>query len=158
MKKIFFLLFFIFLTTPLISSNNEKEILTLKYQAVSVGQISLACRLIALSTSLVIAKAVDSEYISGLLDNIDATIVNCKKILSAGNDSPDKFTLEIYRGIDYLLDCSKNVKKYSTLQSYDNLLSVRECIDKSEKIVEKLSEDYNKLSTGKNKFKSARPE
>jgi hypothetical protein len=151
MKNIFIIIFTLFFSFYGFADQNSKDVLTLKYQAIAVGQISLAYRLVALSTSLAIAKAVDPEYITSLLDNVDSTIVNCKKIVSVNNDSPDAFNLEIFKSIDYLLACSKNVKKYSGLQSYDNLSKVRECIDESAKLVEKLSEDYNKLSSVKTK-------
>jgi hypothetical protein len=151
MKNIFILFFTLFLSFSMFADQNSKDVLTLKYQAIAVGQVSLAYRLVALSTSLAIAKAVDPEYIASLLDNVDSTISNCKKIVSVNNNSPDAFTGEIFKSIDYLLACSKNVKKYASLQSYENLSSVRECIDESAKIVEKLSEEYNKLSSGKTK-------
>jgi len=151
MKNIFVLFFALFLSFSMFADQNSKDVLTLKYQAIAVGQISLAYRLVALSTSLAIAKAVDPEYVASLLDNVDSTISNCKKIVSVNNNSPDAFTVEIFKSIDYLLACSKNVKKYASLQSYENLSSVRECIDESAKIVEKLSEEYNKLSSGKTK-------
>ncbi|HSW61666.1 MAG TPA: hypothetical protein VLJ60_12765 [bacterium] len=151
MKNIFILFFTLFLSFSMFADQNSKDVLTLKYQAIAVGQVSLAYRLVALSTSLAIAKAVDPEYIASLLDNVDSTISNCKKIVSVNNNSPDAFTVEIFKSIDYLLACSKNVKKYASLQSYENLSSVRECIDESAKIVEKLSEEYNKLSSGKTK-------
>jgi hypothetical protein len=157
MKNIFIVFFTLFFFFYGFADQNSKDVLTLKYQAIAVGQISLAYRLVALSTSLAIAKAVDPEYITGLLDNVDSTIANCKKIVSVNNDSPDAFNLEIFKSIDYLLACSKNVKKYSSLQSYENLSSVRECIDESAKIVENLSERYNKLSSEKTK-KAESPE
>lgn len=151
MKNIFIIIFTLFFFFYGFADQNSKDVLTLKYQAIAVGQISLAYRLVALSTSLAIAKAVDPEYITSLLDNVDSTIINCKKIVSVNNSSPDALTLEILKSIDYLLTCSKNVKKYSSLQSYENLSSVRECIDESAKLVEKLSEEYNKLSSSKTK-------
>ena len=79
MKKLFviFVLFFFFFSVSAQEKNiNNPEVLELKYKAVAIGQISLAYRLIALSTSLAIAKAVDPDYISGLLDNVDSTIDN----------------------------------------------------------------------------------
>jgi hypothetical protein len=154
MKKFFIffvLLFFLFSVSAQEKNINNPEVLELKYKAVAIGQVSLAYRLIALSTSLAIAKAVDPDYISGLLDNVDSTIDNCKRIVSVNNDRPDNLSKNIVEGINYLLNCSKNVKKYAFLQSYDNLTSVRECIDESAKIVEKLSDDYNKLSSSKTK-------
>lgn len=148
---LFFIIFLLFFQgfSEDIGNKNNKEVLELKYKAVAIGQMSLAYRLIALSTSLAIAKAVDPDYISGLLDNIDSTIINCKNIVSVNNDQSDDLSKNIIVGIDYLLNCSKDVKKYSFLQSYDNLTKVRECIDESSKIIDNLSTEYNKVSSKK---------
>lgn len=154
MKKLFVAVFAVFFIFNLFADQNDKEVLTLKYQAIAIGQLSLAYRLIALSTSLSIAKAVDADYIVSLLDNVDSTISNCKKIIGINNNDTNSFTKEIITGTEFLLNCSKNVKNYSLLQNYDNLTKVRECIDESSKIIDKLSVEYNKISsisTHKNK-------
>jgi len=144
MKKIavFFLVFSFFIS--IYSNESSADLLREKYKAVSIGQLSLAYRLIALSTSLSIAKAVDKDYIISLLDNVDATIINCKKIVEADNNKPDKITRKILSGIDQLTDCSNNVKKYSASQSYENLTKVRTCIDDCAVMIEKLSDQFNK--------------
>jgi hypothetical protein len=151
MKKVmvFFLLFSFFIS--IYPNEGSAELLKEKYKAVSIGQLSLAYRLIALSTSLSIAKAVDKDYIISLLDNVDATIINCKKIVAADNDKPDKMTKEILSSIDQLIDCSNNVKKYSASQSYENLTKVRKCIDECSVMVEKLTDNFNKKSDVKKK-------
>ncbi|HNW82425.1 MAG TPA: hypothetical protein PKG52_05965 [bacterium] len=147
MKKLFLVIITIFLFFSINANDYDKEYLTLKYQGVAIGQISLAYRLISLSTSLAIAKAVDKEYIFSLLSNVDSTILNCKNIITNNNGTPDNLSKHLLEGIDSLVQCSKNVKDYTSLQSYDNLNKVRGCIDKSSENIDKLTDEYNKTSS-----------
>lgn len=155
MKKTLVAIFILFFFLFLYSNDDGREYLTLKYQGVAIGQISLAYRLISLSTSLSIAKAVEKEYIFSLLSNVDSTILNCRNIITNNNSSPDILSKHLLEGIDALVECSKNVKDYTALQSYDNLNKVRTCIDKSSENIDKLTDEYNKASSlFKDKVKS----
>jgi hypothetical protein len=49
----------------------------------------------------------------------------------------------ILESIDYFIACSKNVKDYTILHSYENLQKVRTCIDRSGKYVDDLTELHN---------------
>lgn len=147
MKKLFFVFLFFLFSLSLIGNENDAKLLTLKYQGVAIGQISLSYRLISLSTSLSIARAVEKDYIFSLLDNVDSTLLNCKKIVSSNNSNPDKLSKNILVSIDFLVNCSKNVKEYAALQSYDNLNKVRDCIDHSSERIDKLTDQFNEASS-----------
>lgn len=150
MKKLFLIVFALFFVFISFADENDKQYLKLKYQGAAIGQMSLAYRLISLSTSLSIAKAVDKEYIFSLLSNVDSTILNCKNIITGNDSNPDSLSKHLLSGIDSLVACSKNVKDYTELQSYDNLNKVRTCIDKSSETIDNLTDEYNKISA---KFK-----
>lgn len=147
MKKLMVFIFLLFFIFSIHADEHDRQYLTLKYQGVAIGQISLAYRLISLSTSLSIAKAVDKEYIFSLLGNVDSTILNCRSIITGNNSDPDTLSKHLLEGIDALISCSQNVKDYTSLQSYDNLNKVRACIDKSSENIEKLTDEYNKASS-----------
>ena len=152
MKK-FVLLVLIFLSFSLFSIDEKKDFVVPKYQSIAIGQLSLAYRLMTLCTSLSIAKAVDDNYIVSILDNIDSTIKNCSNIVSDKNSNSDALSKLILESIDYFIDCSKSVKNYTTLHSYENLQQVRTCIDKSGKYVDDLSKLHNKKVKNKEKNK-----
>ena len=149
MKKI--IIFLLFLTFTLFPQDKKEDFVVPKYQSIAIGQLSLAYRLMTLSTSLSIAKAVDDNYIVSILDNVDSTIKNCSNIIADKNSKKDAISKLIIEAIDYFVSCSKNVKDYTTLHSYENLQQVRACIDKSGKYVDDLTELHNKKIKGKNK-------
>ena len=152
MKKfiLIFILFFTFFLFSTDTKDKKDEFVVPKYQSIAIGQLSLAYRLISLSTSLSIAKAVNDEYIVSILDNIVSTIKNCSDIVAAKDSSKNELSELIVKSIDYFINCSDNVKKYTTLHSYENLQKVRTCIDRSGKYIDELTDLHNKNS-GKNK-------
>lgn len=147
MKKLLICIILLFFVVSVHADEHDRQYLTLKYQGVAIGQISLAYRLISLSTSLAIAKAVDKEYIFSLLGNVDSTILNCKSIITGNNSNPDILSKHLLEGIDSLISCSQSVKDYTSVQSYDNLNKVRTCIDKTSENIDKLTDEYNKASS-----------
>lgn len=146
MKKIVLvlLLLFTFTIIPADLKNKNSNFVVPKYQSIAIGQLSLAYRLISLSTSLSIAKAVDNEYIVSILDNIISTIRNCSDIISAKDSKKDDLSALIVESIDHFISCSGNVKSYTKLQSYENLQKVRKCIDRSGKYIDELTDLHNK--------------
>jgi len=150
--KIYAAFIFIFVISFSAFSLDKKEDFVIpKYQSIAIGQLSLAYRLMTLSTSLSIAKAVDDNYIVSILDNIDSTIKNCSGIVSDKNEKKDDLSKLILESIDYFLSCSKNVKSYATLHSYENLQKVRTCIDRSGKYVDELTALHNNKTKPKKK-------
>ena len=149
MKKILVFLFVTFFLFNAFSQDKKDDFVIPKYQSIAIGQLSLAYRLMTLSTSLSIAKAVDDEYIVSVLDNIDSTIKNCSSIVTQTDVKYDEISNLILESIDYFIRCSKNVKDYTTLHSYENLQKVRTCIDRSGKYVDDLTELHNSKSKKK---------
>ena len=143
MKRVFLVFLILFSIFSLFAESAEKTILTMKSQALAIGEISLAYRLENLTMSLAAAKAVDKEYISAILDELDATVSNGKSLFLAGNASQDYLTKEIVSAFDQLLKCSENIKKYSAAAkiSADEVL---QCLEISRKKLDLLSETYNK--------------
>ncbi len=146
MQKVLVLFLFFLFLFPVSPSSYDINFLTRKYQGVAIGQLTLAYRLISLSTSLAISKAVDKEYIISLLDNVDATVMNSKRIIASNDRDPDPLTLEILKGIEFFVTCSKNVKEYSSNQNYENLTKVRVCIENSSNIIDSLTDNFNSLN------------
>lgn len=146
MKKLLLVIIVVFTFSlfPADTKNNKDDFVVPKYQSIAIGQLSLAYRLISLSTSLTIAKAVNDEYIVSILDNIVSTIKNCSDIVSAKDSKKDELSNLIIEAIDYFIKCSANVKDYTTLHSYENLQKVRSCIDRSGKYIDDLTELHNK--------------
>lgn len=146
MKKFIIILIFL-LSFSLFAEGKSKKndnFFVPKYQSIAIGQLSLAYRLMTLSTSLSIAKAVDDDYIISILDNVDSTIKNCSNIVEADNGKKDEISKLIVETIAYFVSCSKSVKDYTALHSYENLKKVRTCIDKAGKYVDELTELHNK--------------
>ena len=150
MRRFFSLFLFLFFLFPIFAESAETTLLTLKYQATAIGEISLAYRLETLTMSLAAAKAVDKEYITAILDEVDATVENGKSIISTKNASPDQLTKEIIAAFDQLLKCSGNIKKYSLSKENNNRGEVEKCLEISKKNIDKLTDMHYKIQN-KNK-------
>ena len=150
MKRVSLVFLILFSLLQLSAGSSEKTLLTLKYQITAIGEISLAYRLQSLTMSLAAAKAVDSGYISAILDETDATIENGKSAIIAKNTAPDALTKEIISAFDTLLKCSENIKKYSAANGKTGNGEVEKCLDESRKNIDKLTDMYNKTQN-KNK-------
>jgi len=156
MKNYLVFLFVFFFMFNIFSQDKNDDFVVPKYQSIAIGQLSLAYRLMTLSTSLSIAKAVDDDYIVSILNNVDSTIKNCSNIVSQTDGKNGDIPKMILEAIDYFISCSKSVKNYTTLHSYENLQKVRACIDRSGKYVDDLTELHNgktKKKNTKNKLK-----
>lgn len=150
MRRFFSLFLFLFFLFPIFAESAETTLLTLKYQATAIGEISLAYRLETLTMSLAAAKAVDKEYITAILDEVDATVENGKSIISTKNASPDQLTKEIIAAFDQLLKCSGEIKKYSSAQGKTGREEVEKCLEISRDNIDKLTDMYQKIQN-KNK-------
>ena len=150
MRRFFSVFLILFSLSSLFAESSETTLLTLKYQAVAIGEISLAYRLESLTMSLAAAKAVDSGYITAILDEVDATLENGKSIISTKNTSPDQLTKEIIAAFDQLLKCSENIKKYSSAQGKTGRDEVEKCFEISRGSIDKLTDMYQKIQN-KNK-------
>ena len=142
MRRVFFVFLILFFLVPIFADSAETALLTLKYQATAIGEISLAYRLESLTMSLAAAKAVDSGYITAILDETDSTLKNGKSIILVKNMAPDPLTKEIVSAFDQLLKCSGEIKKYSLASSSAD--EVSKCLELSQKKLDLLSEMYNK--------------
>ncbi|MBQ3369008.1 hypothetical protein IJG44_08940 [bacterium] len=150
MRRFFSLFLFLFFLFPIFAESAETTLLTLKYQATAIGEISLAYRLETLTMSLAAAKAVDKEYITAILDEVDATVENGKSIITTKNASPDQLTKEIIAAFDQLLKCSGEIKKYSSAQGKTGREEVEKCLEISRDNIDKLTDMYQKIQN-KNK-------
>lgn len=150
MRRFFSLFLFLFFLFPIFAESAETTLLSLKYQATAIGEISLAYRLETLTMSLAAAKAVDKEYITAILDEVDATVENGKSIISTKNASPDQLTKEIIAAFDQLLKCSGEIKKYSSAQGKTGREEVEKCLEISRDNIDKLTDMYQKIQN-KNK-------
>jgi len=144
MRRVFFVFLILFFLIPIFAESAETTLLTLKYQATAIGEISLAYRLETLTMSLAAAKAVDKDYITAILDEVDATLENGKSIISTKNTSPDQLTKEIISAFDQLLKCSGEIKKYSSVPSKNSSEQISQCMEISRKKLDLLSEMFNK--------------
>ena len=144
MRRVFFVFLILFFLIPIFAESAETTLLTLKYQATAIGEISLAYRLETLTMSLAAAKAVDKDYITAILDEVDATLENGKSIISTKNTSPDQLTKEIISALDQLLKCSGEIKKYSSASSKNSSEQISQCMEISRKKLDLLSEMFNK--------------
>lgn len=144
MKRVSLVFLILFSFFSLFAENAETTLLTLKYQAAAIGEISLAYRLETLTMSLAAAKAVDRDYITAILDEVDATVSNGKSIISTKNTSPDTLTKEIIAAFDQLLKCSGEIKKYSSVPSKNSAEQISQCMEISRKKLDLLSEMFNK--------------
>ena len=150
MKRVFLVFLILFFLVPIFADGAETVLLTLKYQATAIGEISLAYRLESLTMSLAAANAADSEYISAILSETDATVENAKSIISTKNSSPDPLTKEIISAFDQLLKCSENIKKYSEAKGKNGRDEVEKCLEISRGNIDKLTDMYQKIQN-KNK-------
>ena len=150
MRRVFFVFLILFFLIPIFAESAETTLLTLKYQATAIGEISLAYRLETLTMSLAAAKAVDKDYITAILDEVDATLENGKSIISTKNTSPDQLTKEIISALDQLLKCSGEIKKYSSASSKNSSEQISQCMEISRKKLDLLSEMYNKKQNKNN--------
>lgn len=150
MRRFFSLFLFLFFLFHIFAESAETTLLTLKYQATAIGEISLAYRLETLTMSLAAAKAVDKEYITAILDEVDATVENGKSIITTKNASPDQLTKEIIAAFDQLLKCSGEIKKYSSAQGKTGREEVEKCLEISRDNIDKLTDMYQKIQN-KNK-------
>lgn len=150
MRRFFSLFLILFFLAPLFAESAETTLLTLKYQATAIGGISLAYRLETLTMSLAAAKAVDKEYITAILDEVDATVLNGKSIILTKNSSPDPLTKEIVSAFDQIVKCSGEIKKYSSSQGKNGRDEVEKCLEISRKNIDKLTDMYQKIQN-KNK-------
>ncbi|MBO4700016.1 hypothetical protein J5690_10520 [bacterium] len=139
--SVFLILLFLF---PLSAESAGQTLLTLKSQALAIGEISLAYRLETLTMSLAVAKAVDREYVTAILDEVDATVANGKSLLLAKNTSPDILTQEIVSAFDQLTKCSSEIKKYSSGDKKISAEQISQCLEASLKKLNLLTEMYNK--------------
>ena len=144
MRRFFSVFLILFFLVPVFAESAETTLLTLKYQATAIGEISLAYRLETLTMSLAAAKAVDKDYITAILDEVDATVENGKTIISTKNTSPDQLTKEIISAFDQLLKCSGEIKKYSSASSKNSSEQISQCMEISRKKLDLLSEMFNK--------------
>ena len=144
---VFIILFSFFTLFP---DSAEITLLTLKYQAAAIGEISLAYRLQALMMSLAAANAAGDEYIEAILSETDSTIENAKTIILAKNTNPDALTKEIVSAFDQLLKCSGNIKKFSASKEKNNRGEVEKCLEISKKNIDKLTDMHYKIQN-KNK-------
>ena len=150
MRRFFSVFLILFFLVPVFAESAETTLLTLKYQATAIGEISLAYRLETLTMSLAAAKAVDKDYITAILDEVDATVENGKTIISTKNTSPDQLTKEIVSAFDQLLKCSGEIKKYSSAVPKISADEVSKCLELSHKKLDLLSEMYNKKQNKNN--------
>ena len=150
MKRVFLVFLILFFLVPIFADGAETVLLTLKYQAAAIGEISLAYRLQSLTMSLAAANAADSEYISAILSETDATVENAKSIISTKNSSPDPLTKEIISAFDQLLKCSENIRKYSAAKGKNGRNEVEKCLEISRGSIDKLTDMYQKIQN-KNK-------
>ena len=143
MKK-FFLSLLIFSFTFIVSADaaNEK-LLASKTQALAIGELSLAYRLVTLSMSLAAAKAVDPDYTDAILKEVESTLKNGKQIQQLKNTAPDAMSKKIYDVTDLLLGCSRNVKILSRSQTPANMSAVKKCIDESLQKIDELNNSFN---------------
>ncbi|MBO4711554.1 hypothetical protein J5681_06535 [bacterium] len=150
MRRFFSVFLILFSLSSLFAESSETTLLTLKYQAVAIGEISLAYRLESLTMSLAAANAAGSEYISAILSETDATVKNAKSIILTKNSSPDPLTKEIVSAFDQLLKCSENIKKYSEAKGKNGRDEVEKCLEISRGNIDKLTDMYQKIQN-KNK-------
>ena len=150
MRRFFSVFLILFFLVPIFAESAETTLLTLKYQATAIGEISLAYRLETLTMSLAAANAAGSEYISAILSETDATLKNAKSIILTKNTSADALTKEIISAFDQLLKCSENIKKFSAAKGTNGRDEVEKCLEISRKNIDKLTDMYQKIQN-KNK-------
>lgn len=144
MKRLLVSVLLLFSLFSLCAENNDSRLLTAKYQAVAIGELSLAYRLETLSMSLAAAKAVDPEYVTAILGEVDATLTNGKSLILLKNSSPEPMTKEILSLYDLLLSCSSDIKKYAKTANPGNLEIAKRCIAVSQEKVESVSALFEK--------------
>jgi len=150
MKK-FFLSLLILAFTFIVSADAASEkLLASKTQALAIGELSLAYRLVTLSMSLAAAKAVDPDYIDAILKEVESTLKNGKQIQQLKQAAPDAIDKKIYDVTDHLLGCSRNVKIFSHSQTPANMNAVRKCIDESLQKIDELNGSFNLVNSLKN--------
>lgn len=148
MKKIF-VLFLVFVQFYLPASNIS--FVEKKYNALTIGQITLSYRLLSLSAGLAVAKATDSSNIIALLENVDATLQNTQTFLSTDKTTTHSFTKQTQELIVHLLSCSTFIKNYADKKDLVSLNGMNSCVEKLEKEILDLSSKFNKLNKNKKK-------
>ena len=143
MKKVFLLV--VSLIAAGLLAVDDLSLLQRRVEALSLGETTLAYRLISLTASLSIAAATDNDALVGLLENVDSTLANGKVFLSA-QDKNGPFSKDIVSLIDDTIRCSAKVKAYTLNKSYDNLQSIRGCMDALDGRIVELTERFNKAA------------
>jgi len=143
MKKGWLVVGGIFLTYTLFSLEDDWSSMHRRIDALAIGEMTLAYRLVALTASLAIANATDNEALFGILENVNSTLSNGKTFLMThGGQTP--FTKEILLLFDETIRCSDSVRIYTRNRNYDNLQKIRGCLDTLEGKIMNLSEQFNK--------------
>lgn len=143
MKKFFLPLLILSFTFIVSADAANEKLLASKTQALAIGELSLAYRLVTLSMSLAAAKAVDPDYTDAILKEVESTLKNGKQIQQLKNTTPDAMSKKIYDVTDLLLGCSRNVKIFSRSQTPANMSSVKKCIDESLQKIDELNNSFN---------------
>jgi len=76
MKKFFLSLLILSFTFIVSADAANEKLLASKTQALAIGELSLAYRLVTLSMSLAAAKAVDPDYTDAILKEVESTLKN----------------------------------------------------------------------------------
>lgn len=143
MKKFFLSLLILSFTFIVSADAANEKLLASKTQALAIGELSLAYRLVTLSMSLAAAKAVDPDYTDAILKEVESTLKNGKQIQQLKNTAPDAMSKKIYDVTDHLLGCSRNVKIFSRSQTPANMNAVKKCIDESLQKIDELNNSFN---------------
>lgn len=138
MKKVFFL-FILFLFFSLRVAGTDK-VSPRRHQALAIGQLSLAVRLINLSLSLSVAKATSEDSILSLLSNLSKTLKDCKKAVSMSKKQ-NKIDNKILSCTDTIISCSEKITLFISEKS--SIKSIKKCSSSSVRCVSNLSDVYN---------------
>ncbi len=143
-KRIIFFLFLFIAVSPL-SAGDELALLHRRAEALAIGEMTLAYRLVTLTVSLSIASATDNDALLSLLENVESTLSNAKTFLSA-QGGKGSFTPDILALLDETLSCSLEVRGYMKNKTYENLQKVRGCVDFLDARITELSDRFNKAA------------
>jgi len=143
MKKIIASVALPILLISLLFAGDDLAPMQRRMEALAIGEITLAYRLIALAASLSIAAATDNDAILGLLENVEGTLGNGKLFLGT-QDPRGAFAKDILLLVDETLLCASKVKEYTKNKNYENLQKIRSCIDPLEEKISGLTERFNK--------------
>jgi len=139
MKKLFTLVLITFLFSALFSTSFCKR----RIEALAIGELSLAYRLISISAGLSIEGILDSTTISSYIKNVDSILSDGKKSLKMYATPETEISKKLNQSFDKLHSCTKLLILYTKLKDKHTVKKLKICMNEAESNINFISDKFN---------------